>query len=413
MASIYPRGGKLWCRLKSLAGKWKCKPTPFPVGHERDAKRYADEAQRAIDEQRGDAETVGPATIRSYSRKWLVERQQRGIANVRHEEGRIRNHVLPRIGSMRLDAVRPKTIRDLIRELRKEGTLSPRTIHHVYNDLRTMFRDAVVDELIPINPCVLKPGELPSKVDKDSEWRGEATYTTHEVEQLISDTRIPVERRVLNALKALAGLRHGEAAGLRWRHYDLTLGPLGRLIVATSYDTGRTKTEVTRRVPVHPVLAKILAAWRVSHWERVYGRAPTSDDLIVPTRAMNPIAVSDAARYFKDDLLTLELRTAAGRFRDRGGHDLRAWFITTCQEHGAHRDLLRVVTHTAKGDIVSGYTRASWGALCGEVGKLQVAILDGKLLELATDFATHEKRTRNRWRKVVGVEGIEPPTYSV
>src|SRR5258708_6965270 len=112
---------------------------------------------------------------------------------------------------------------------------------------------------------------------------------------------------------------------------------------------------------------------------------------------MNPIAASDAARYFKEDLVTLGLRLEAGKFRDRAGHNLRAWFITTCQEHGAHRDLLRVVTHTAKGDIVSGYTRASWGALCGEVGKLRASILDGKLLEPATGFATHEKRTRNRW----------------
>jgi hypothetical protein len=29
-----------------------------------------------------------------------------------------------------------------------------------------MLRDAVVDELIETNPCVLKPRELPSKVDK-------------------------------------------------------------------------------------------------------------------------------------------------------------------------------------------------------------------------------------------------------
>jgi integrase len=71
------------------------------------------------------------------------------------------------------------------------------------------------------------------------------------------------------AIKAIAGLRHGEAAGLRWRHYDPDLEPLGRLLVATSYDTGRTKTDVTRRVPVHPTLAKILAAWKLSHWERL------------------------------------------------------------------------------------------------------------------------------------------------
>jgi integrase len=410
---ILARGRRLWMRVKDEAGKWGYKPTPYNLGQESDASRYRKRAQLRIDTRRSAGDTTGPQTIRSYSRKWLAERQARGIATVRNEEGRIRNHVLPRIGSMRLDEVRPLTIRNLIRDLRKAGELAPRSIHHIYGVLHVMFRDAVVEELVETNPCILKSGELPSKVDKDSEWRALAMYSTREIERLISDTAIPVERRVLNALKALAGLRHGEAAGLRWRHWDATLTPLGRLLIATSYDTGRTKTEVTRRVPVHPVLARILAAWRVEHWERVYGRAPQPGDLIVPTRAMNPIAVSDAARYYKEDLRTLGLRVEAGKFRARGGHDLRAWFITTAQEHGAHRDLLRVVTHTAKGDIVSGYTRATWPALCAEVAKLQVQILDGKLLELATGFATAEKRARNRWKKVVGVEGIEPPTYSV
>jgi integrase len=411
MASIYARGSKLWCRLKNERGEWVSRKTKFEVGEERKAQRYADEAQRLIDN--AEANPNAPQTIRSFSRRWLNERRERGVRAVDKEESRIRNHLLPRLGSMLLKDIRPRTVRDFVRALRKDGVLAARTIHNIYGDLHTMLRDAVVEELIEANPCVLKRGELPAKVDKDPEWRGEATYTTNEVERLISDTAIPVERRVLNAIKALGGLRHGEAAGLRWRHYDATLEPLGRLIVATSYDSGRTKTDVTRRVPVHPTLAKILAAWRVSHWERVYGRKSTSDDLIVPTRAMNPIAVSDAARYYKEDLRTLGIRVEAGQYRDRGGHDLRAWFITTCQEHGAHRDLLRVVTHTAKGDIVSGYTRATWGALCAEVGKLRVSILDGKLLELATGFATAERRARNRWSNVVGVVGIEPTTCTV
>lgn len=257
---------------------------------------------------------------------------------------------------------------------------------------------------------MLKHGELPPKIDLDSEWRALATYTMREVEQLISDARIPVERRVQYGMKALAGLRHGEVAGARWRHYDSTLEPLGRLVIATSYDKGTTKTDVTRRVPVHPLLARLLAEWRVSHWERIYGRSPTSDDLIVPTRMMTPIACSKAARAFKDDLELLGLRVDAGRYRDRGGHDLRAWFITTCQEHGAHRDLFRVVTHTAKGDVVSGYTRATWGALCAEVSKLRISILDGEVLSLATSLATREKKARARWGYVVRAEGLEPST---
>src|SRR5262245_49869819 len=149
---------------------------------------------------------------------------------------------------------------------------------------------------------MLHRGELPAKVDKDPEWRTSATFTTREVEQLISDPRIPVERRVQYALKAIAGLRHGEVAGLSWRHYDPTLEPLGRLVIATSYDTGRTKTEVTRRF-----------------------------------------------------------------------------------------------THTTKGDVVWGYTRAQWPALCAEVAKLRVSTLDGEVLLLATVFATAGLRAKNRW----------------
>jgi integrase len=427
VASVYARGRKLCCRLKGdeEPGTWSSAPTPFQLCHggdaaeactickaaRRSAERYAREAQKAIDERNTDGgEPSGQQTVRRNSLKWLAERRARGIRSVDQEESRLRHYLWPRLGSMSLAAVRPRDIRDLIRELRAKGELAPRSILNVYGVIHALFRDAVVEELIATNPCILKRGELPTKVDKDPEWRALATYTIREVEQLISDPRIPVERRVQNALKAIAGLRHGEVAGLRWRHYDPTMEPLGRLIVATSYDTGRTKTEVTRRVPVHPTLATLLAAWKLSHWARLYGRQPTPDDLIVPTRAMSPVSPTIAARAFKEDLTALGMRLRAGRERDRGGHDLRAWFITTAQEHGAHRDLLRVVTHTAKSDVVSGYTRATWAALCAEVAKLRVAVLDGEVLPLATGFATREKSAGRRWTKVGRLMGIEPTT---
>ena len=72
--------------------------------------------------------------------------------------------------------------------------------------------------------------------------------------------------------------------------------PLGRLVAATSYDTGRTKTEITQRVPVHAILAKLLAAWKLSDWECIYGRVPTSDDLIAPTRNWRNVATPPGIR---------------------------------------------------------------------------------------------------------------------
>jgi hypothetical protein len=49
---------------------------------------------------------------------------------------------------------------------------------------------------------------------------------------------------------------------------------------------------------------------------------------------MTPVAAKEA-EAFERDLATLGLRVDAGEHRDRGGHDLRAWFITTAQESGA------------------------------------------------------------------------------
>jgi hypothetical protein len=70
---------------------------------------------------------------------------------------------------------------------------------------------------------------------------------------------------------------------------------------------------------MHPTLAKVLASWKLEHWERIYGRAPTDDDLVVPTRTMKPVAVEKAAKGMKADLKALKVRVEAGKHRPRGG----------------------------------------------------------------------------------------------
>ena len=177
------------------------------------------------------------------------------MATAGDDETRLNLHVLPRIGTMLLEEVRPRHIRELMLKLRADGKLAPRTIHHVFHTAKALFHHAVADELLDVNPCVLPKGVLPKKVDKNPAWRATAIYTREEVEQLISDTRITEDRRVLYALKALAGLRHSEAAELTWRQYDTELEPLGALSLE------RTKTQVPRQVPVHPTLARVLAEW--------------------------------------------------------------------------------------------------------------------------------------------------------
>ena len=306
---------------------------------------------------------------------------------------------LPKLGHLPLDEVRPRQIREFVLQLR-QGDLAPRTIHHVYQVTALLFRTAITEELIDHTPCVLPKGVLPKKVDKDPEWRAQAIYTRDEVERLISDSRIPEDRRVLYSLEGLAGLRHSEAAELTWRQYDEKAEPLGAI------NLGKTKSGVPRRVPVHPTLARMLAEWKLAGWERTYGRQPTPDDFVTPTRNVTARAPAETIKQLHGDLDVLGLRR-------RRGHDLRRTFITLAQVDGARRDLLESVTHGPRGDIVSVYTSFPWPALSEEVGKLRISLREGKLLDgkfgnLATKFATNQQTARNRWRNGATPTGFEP-----
>jgi integrase len=272
---------------------------------------------------------------------------------------------------MRLVDVRPKHIRELVLGLRKAGVLAPRTIRNVYGALHCMFHSATAEELIAATPCVLARGVLPKLVDKDPEWRVTAVFTREEVERIISDDMILPDRRVYYAIMALAGLRHGEAANLRWRQIDGRREPLGAV------NLGKTKSGVPRSIPVHPTLARILGEWKLFGWEAVYGRKPEPDDFVVPTRLGTARDGSDSQHSFLEDLERIELR-------GRRQHDLRRTFITLCRADGARSDLLEHVSHGPRGRIIDVYTTWPWHVLCAEVAKLRLEVLPSSCYHQAT-----------------------------
>lgn len=416
----FVRGGMIWMRLKREDGRWKNDSTGCTVDQVEQARRFIAAAVRAVKAkaemiESGDLD-AGKLTVRAYLVRWVKDRETRGIAAASIERTRINKYIAPEIGDLPLEELRPRHVRDMVRALRgrkDDDKLAPRTILHIYGILHNAMESAVVDELLVANPVKVKEGELPKKVDADREWRAQATYTVREVERLISDSLIPVERRVQYALKALTGMRHGEVAALCFRHLDYTAEPLARIHVVQAFDSidgvvKGTKMEQIRAVPMHPTLAKILASWKLEHWERIYGRKPTVDDYVVPTRAFTCVNGADACHAFHDDLVALGLRVKAGKTRNRGGHDLRSWFKTRCVEDGADWALLRRTTHAPPKDVDGGYDRYSWATICREVGKLKVEILDGEVLPLVTDSLQAEKRASARWTSVVTPKGLEP-----
>lgn len=328
--------------------------------------------------------TEGPPTFERRSGKWIADRKRRGVASAKDDAGRLR-HAMPTLGHLLVTDIRPGHIKDLFRELRMKcgpgkDQMAPRSVRHVYGVLRTFFGDLVADELIPANPCVLKRGDLPKKVDKDPLWRRTAVYTREEVEQLISDERIPENRRVLYALIFLGGMRIGEAAARQWSDYDATIKPLGRMGIASSFNRKENrlkpvKSQVPRELPVHPALAQVLARWKLGGWAGMMGRAPRAEDLIIP---------SSTGRFLQDPVVLEKLHADLDTLglRRRRTHDARRTLVSLALGDGARKDILEWITHGPKGDIMSLYTTLPWESLCAEISKLKIGLLEGRLLSM-------------------------------
>jgi len=379
MGSIFARGHKLYVKYRNASGSWVMRATPFAPEELKKAHKLLADTEKRIQAGQEVTGAGGTPTVAQYAERWMATRKARGITNADDEEARLMKFVLPRIGHLPLspEGVRPRHMREIVAALKvaptdrdAKKTLAPRTVRAVFMTTHKMFADAVIDELIDVNPCQLPRGELPKKIDNDPVWRSGAIFTRAEIEQITTDPRIPEDRRMLNALLFFGGLRFGEAAALTWDRYDSDLQPLGRLLVSHSWSTTRdelkgTKTEGPRAVPVHPTLATMLAVWKAGGWATMMGRPPKPEDLIIPSREGRFRNVNHSLKRFHQDLERLGLRR-------RRQHDLRRTFISLCTEDGARREIMHWITHGADGTITDLYTTLSWRALCGEVQKLQV-----------------------------------------
>lgn len=127
----------------------------------------------------------------------------------------------------------------------------------------------------------------------------------------------------------LAGLRFGEIAALRWRDLDPDATPLGCLHISKSIHSVEkreksTKTERTREVPVHPVLAMLLAEWKLAGWPLLFGHSPRPDAFIVPSRRGKPRSVAHMLEKFLADLDRVGLSGGGSRTRAARASALRA-----------------------------------------------------------------------------------------
>ena len=204
-------------------GRREQRPTRLPWG-KRTARAVLEAIEGKIEAGEALGEAEGPITVTRYFNLWLEDRKAR-VSTWRNDESRFGStsrSTWVTCGWMKCVLGMSPTCSG---RSSCEPILAPRTLRNIHAMLRAMFRDGMIADIVRENPCVLGVHHLGKVVDKDPNWRHTAIFTRDEEEQVLSDERIPEDRRAFYALLFLGALRFGEAAARRWRDYDPEASP--------------------------------------------------------------------------------------------------------------------------------------------------------------------------------------------
>lgn len=385
---------------KGRGKRWIARCPPRPDGVPLDlahAKAVAAELQRRYDagtwsppanDDKPVADPGAPVLVLQHMRAWV---KAQTYSSADDDVGDVERYIAPSpIADVPVSLIRPYHILDFIEWMKQRpsmrgGTLSSRTIRNVYSIVRRALDEAVIREVLASNPCAVLRNKLPHIVDKVPGAREAWKLTRNEIERLISDERIPLARRLVYALLFLTGCRPGEFSALRFRDWDRTMKPLGRITITRSinYKTRKvkaTKTNAHKQVPVHPTLARLLAEWRLGGWAKTFGRPPSDDDLIVPTAEMLPRKADKITRMLKRDCRVLGIP-------EHFAYAARHSFISLAQDDGADGQVLRWVTHAPPRTSFDGYTKIAWTRLCEELVKLKIELREPSQVVVITAAA--------------------------
>jgi integrase len=218
---------------KLPSGRWQA--TVKYAGRRRTATRHTRAAAKAWAVQLEDdlangveRNAVGePVTVGEWLDRWMAARVAEPTT-LATNRGRLSKHVRPVWESCDLRDVRTLAVQGWVRQLERDG-VGPATIHSSFVLLSAALGAAVVEGLLPANPC--------DRVKLPTVPRGrEVFYSREQVDQLadVVDDR----HRAVVLFLAYTGLRWGELVGLHMTNLHM---------LARRVDVRQTITEVDGR----------------------------------------------------------------------------------------------------------------------------------------------------------------------
>jgi integrase len=267
-------------------------------------------AQFITELEGGDYYEPSKLTVKGFIEKWLLEYAEANLAPktlYRYREI-INSRIIPALGHLTLDRIKPLHIVEFENSLRKDGArldgkpggLSERTILHHHRILCIIFNTAVTWGVLKESPVArVKAPRVPRKQAK--------AYTEEQTAAMLAALESePLKYRVMVHLALATGLRRGELMGLEWRDIDFEAGTLD-VRRASQYLKGKgvftkdPKTEESKRLVSLPALTLHLLKTYKTEWLK--GRLQVGDlwqgsDRLFVTWDGQPMHPDTASNWF-------------------------------------------------------------------------------------------------------------------
>ena len=297
------------------------------------AKAARDEAR--VRARNGQYVNRSTSTVADYLAEWLEAHaatvKPKTLAGYRHD---IDHYIVPHVGRMRLQALRPAVISKLYRDLAKHGgrdgrALSATTVSHIHRTLRKALADAVdVEQLLAANPAAR------SKRPRNSTAEPIQVWALHQLGAFLATAR---SHRLFAfyRLAAYTGARRGELLYLRWSAVDLdatevTFGG-STAIVRGERVEGTTKGGRSRTISLDRDTVAILREHRRQQAEERLAAGSAWIDaggLVFTSRWGEPL-YPDTVTALMTKLINRHNRSAAKPLPHARLHDLRHLHATT------------------------------------------------------------------------------------
>lgn len=290
---------------------------------------------------------LGRLLFRVYAARWTSSRNNE-LSTTARDASIMKNHVLTRWGDLQLAKIDHLAVQSWVSELGRK--YAPATVAECYRLTTAVMKSAMRDRLIPYNPC--DGVRLQSRRRRDTD---DLVISFEDYRDRLLPA-VPDRYRALVGVAGGAGLRWGEAVGLRWDVVDLD--DAGLRVVRVVVEVGGYVSEKAypksragrREVPLPRFLVALLAAHRETF-------APGPLGGVFTNTTGGPLLRGHfRARVWKPALLRAGLPLAL-RF-----HDLRHCYATWLVSDGTPINFVQAVMgHEQASTTLDRYTHIPTG----------------------------------------------------